>query len=120
MRKLGFEKVETECIPEDTHALLCVPVIEELQAEDKEKLGEKENDLFDGYCQTNVLLARKLLDLNYCCWLSLSQVIGHLLSYFYYEQEVEPIELSAPCDNVSFSEVWLQFTVRPVCIFSSS
>ena len=29
-------------LPEDTHALLCVPVVEELQAGDEEKLGLKE------------------------------------------------------------------------------
>ena len=29
-------------LPEDTHTLLCVPIVEELQAGDEEKLGKKE------------------------------------------------------------------------------
>ena len=42
LREVGFEKVEIKSLPEDTHALLCVPVVEELQAGDEEKLGLKE------------------------------------------------------------------------------
>ena len=36
------DKIEGKLLPEDTHALLCVPVVEELQAGDEEKLGLKE------------------------------------------------------------------------------
>ena len=44
MRLSFFGKIEAKLLsPEDTHALLCVPVVEELQAEKRGKLGRSVN-----------------------------------------------------------------------------